>query len=214
MTSMFEPRKKFELVHEGTYDARLIWLLDLGTHEDTYDGVASQKHKMYVGFELIGTKMEDGRPFMVGKSYTITNGNYGPYIAKTSNLSKMLRNWQKADEKTASKMTYLGGLALSQAAASITIVHEPNKKDPTRINIVLETIKAPKKTPPAAENAVLMYEVGQPFPERMPEWARKEVESCYENNGGVPARTPVDEMASYTPPPPRKAAEIDDDIPF
>jgi hypothetical protein len=218
---MFEPKKVFELVPEGIYDARLIWILDLGTHQDIFDGVTRYKRSLYLGWELIGTAMTDGRPFMVGKEYTITNGKYGPYIAKTSNLFKLLRAWQKWDEKQAGRVSSLGGLLAVMAPASISVAHEPNKKDATKTNVILEMIKAAKKDPAPAVNLPMSYEVGEDFPEHLPDWVKKKVQTCCENTGGIP-KTEAQEDEPGEPPVGERHTDpyqlpddmTDNDIPF
>jgi hypothetical protein len=210
--NMFEPKKKFELVPEGTYDARLMWLIDLGTHEDVYEGVTRYPHQLYFGWELIGTSTEDGRPFMVGRIYNITNGRFGPYIAKTSNLYKMLRVWQKWDDKQASRLSSLGKLIKEGAAASITLAHEPSKKDPDKINVILETIKGCKKDPSSATNPQISYQVGNDIPEALPDWIKTKVKACLENNGGIPEREHNSDSDGGEPPSDVPGGH--DDIPF
>jgi hypothetical protein len=212
------PVKVFELPPEGKHKARLIWAIDTGTHKDAYEGVETLRHKIYLGWELVETKMEDSRPFMVGAYYTISNGTYGPYIAKTSNTSKVLRKWQDWDEQQASKMINLMQLACDQAPAYITVSVEPTKKDPAKLKYLIDSIKPCKDPVPPAANDSLVYLLNKHSDKALalvPDWLkgkegdhpeRRTIAHCLENNGGVPARQ-KDETSKTT-------TDRDDDIPF
>ena len=91
----------------GLYPARFVWLIDLGTTmEPVYQkpDEFKPKHQLLLGFELSGAKMSDGRPFMVSEKFTITNGQWGPYCAKTSRLHDVLKSWQGWDDKQIAKL--------------------------------------------------------------------------------------------------------------
>ncbi len=63
---------QFESAPPGTYEARLIKIVDLGTQTEEYNGEKqSPMPKVYLQWELLGdhAKMEDGRPFVQGKRY-------------------------------------------------------------------------------------------------------------------------------------------------
>ena len=215
MKNIFEEDKKFEPAPEGAQPARLVWLVDLGTHPDTYEGVTRYKHGIYLGFELVGTHMEDGRPFLLGKTYNATNGLYGPYAAKTSNLCAMLKKWQGCDDKTASKLNFIGKLAKIGAPAIVTVEHTPKRTDPTKINVNIESIKAYKGKETLLEpvNPVMIYSLGMDYPETMPQWMKLQIESCCEFNGGIPERERSEEPLPE-PPPNGPSKAFDDDIPF
>ena len=62
--------KEFEKPAPGTYPARLYRLIDMGTQESTFGGETKYKRRLLVSWELVGTKMQDGRPLTIHKSYT------------------------------------------------------------------------------------------------------------------------------------------------
>jgi hypothetical protein len=220
MSSFLDPPKPFEPAPEGISPARLVWCIDLGTHPDTFEGKTTNKRKLCLGFELIGTHMLDGRPFLVTERYTITDGQYSdkegrpiPYAARTSNLCAMLKKWKSVNDKAVQGLRYVYGLCLNQEPASLTLEHAPKKLDPSKINVKIESIKAykGKEELPEAVNPVLIYARGMDLPETLPEWIKKEIASCMENNGGVPARV----KDTSGEPLPEAPHDVDDsDIPF
>jgi len=174
---------------EGKYDAVLMGVVDLGTHEDTYQGVSRTKHELQLTWELCGSQMSDGRPFVVSKNYTCTNGQFGMYFAATSNIFKMLKTWTGKDEKACKKPGILGQLIRDQTPATITIEHQQGKTDPTKTYANIESIKPFKgKNPPTRTNAPVVYELGGPGLEELPEWQRKKIAECLENTTGLPER--------------------------
>ncbi len=198
----FEPQP---LVAEGMHTGRLYSIIDLGTHLDTFQGVSSEKHKIRLTWEL-EPKMEDGRPFVIGKDYTITRGQWGPYIAKTSALFDLLKNWMKWGEKQI-KLGKLGKLIGEPAL--ITINHEKGKADPTKtyatLGPVLPLMKGMKAEDPI--NPPLVYELGGDNLAELPQWIQDKIGKCLEWNGGVSAWKPKSEDA------PKPSTE-DSDVPF
>ena len=199
-----------EIPEEGKHTAILYSVVDLGTRNDTYDGVTRQKHEIHVAWELIDTKMADGRPFVVSKKYTVTNGQYGMYFASTSNIFKMLKSWTGLDEKSCKRPALLGKLITEQFPATITIEHQQGKADPSKTYANIESIKPykGKEKPKQRFNEPIVYEIGDSNFDSLQDWQKKLINECFEKNGGVPAREekkPVTNLGT---------GELDDDIPF
>lgn len=76
----------------GTHIARCIWMIDLGTHEDNFDGHTSSARKLVLGFEL-PTELrtfrpdEGARPVLICREFTTSLG-------KKANLRKFLEGWR------------------------------------------------------------------------------------------------------------------------
>jgi len=201
----YTPKKK-ELVPEGKHPARLIWAIDLGTHDGEFEGKKTLKHQIYLCWELVDSAMADGRPFVVGKRYTVSNGEYGLYIAKTSGFHKMLRLWQGWPEKAASRLENVTKLLAENAPAYIQVAHVTDKEDPTSTRAYIELVKpytGPNLSKP--ENPTVGYAIGGDNLEEVVEWARKEIATSYEMNGGVPAK--ADDAGTIKSP-------VGEDIPF
>lgn len=80
-------QKEFQAVETGLYDAICIKQVDLGTQKSEFKGVKSQKRKVRLVWELPTTLMEDNKPFIISKYYTMCL--YGD-----SSLKKDLQNWR------------------------------------------------------------------------------------------------------------------------
>lgn len=76
----------FKPVPEGPHPAILYSLIDLGTQQGVCQGKpANPKRKIAMRFELHGeeTKLEDGRPRSIGKTFTLSSsakGNLRPFM--------------------------------------------------------------------------------------------------------------------------------------
>lgn len=62
----------FERVPEGVYIGRCFMLVDIGTQESAFKGETKFQKKIHIAWELLDedTKMADGRPFAISKTYT------------------------------------------------------------------------------------------------------------------------------------------------
>lgn len=80
----------FELTPAGTYMARCYRFIDLGSHEQEYQGESKGlKRLVMIGFEIAGETMSDGRPFSIHKRYTWSTH-------EKSNMRKDLESWRGA----------------------------------------------------------------------------------------------------------------------
>ncbi|HRP04845.1 MAG TPA: hypothetical protein PLV87_08040 [Opitutaceae bacterium] len=90
---MYLPKNEggnFEQTPAGTFIARCYRFLDLGSHEQTFQGESKGlKRLVMIGFELPTELMEDGRPFTINKRYTWSTH-------EKSNMRKDLESWRGA----------------------------------------------------------------------------------------------------------------------
>lgn len=70
---------------EGVHDAVCCDVADLGIVETTWQGETKSQHKVRIVWQL-ATKMEDGRPFSIGRRYGLT-------LHEKSSLFKDLKTW-------------------------------------------------------------------------------------------------------------------------
>jgi hypothetical protein len=172
--------KPKELPEDGFYDARLVWLLDLGTREKVWEGKPSDKRAFYIAWELIGTQMSDGRPFLVGNEYNVSNGQWGPWISLTSNLYKLImKPWFKGeDEKNLKRMQFLAAACRDAKPCKLTISRETSQAGKEYISINGIKPHIDPTVVPMPQNASLVYDVasheGIAF-EALPEWVKKKV---------------------------------------
>ena len=81
--------KKFENPQPGTYGAVCYRVIDLGTQEVKWEGDTKNQNKVFIGFEL-DEKMEDGRPFVIGRKFTVS-------LHEKSGLRAFLKGWRGRD---------------------------------------------------------------------------------------------------------------------
>jgi hypothetical protein len=63
----------FELLDADTYEARLVAIIDLGVHEESFQGGDPKKqHKVLFVWELTGVTRGNGKPWYVNRRYTLS----------------------------------------------------------------------------------------------------------------------------------------------
>lgn len=199
-----KPQKEFELCPDGLHRMRLVWLVDLGTHEDNYKGEITDKKKILLGFELIDTAMKDGRPFLVSQEYNISPSKYGGYYAaKTSNLFALAKSWLKVDESKAGKIGTFG-TALGSLGQVLLSHHEyTNAEGKQRTKVKIDAIqplaKAKEKDAPEAKNAIVNYQIGDEFPHDLPEWIKNRIAKSKEMTVNSSSEPVVSSDSQATP---------------
>lgn len=173
--------KPREIPEEGLYPARAIWMIDIGTHEDGYKGESYDKHEIYVAFELIGTKMSDGRPFLLGKFFRVSTSKRGfPYFAETSNAMKMMKSWfANEDQKNIMFPSYLAAKVKANAPAKVMVSINNGYAN-------IELIKPGDGSIYPAENPTIVYEILKPIDDRIPQWLVSKIKSSKEETGEPP----------------------------
>lgn len=81
----------FQLPPPGLHPACVVGFVDLGTHENSYNGEKKPDKRInFVIWELVGTKDNDGKPFIVGCDFTDSLG-------KKANWRAFLVAWRGRD---------------------------------------------------------------------------------------------------------------------
>lgn len=84
----------FEQPPIGTHVARCVKMIDIGTQRGEYQGKATMKRQVIIGFELPNELMTEGdyagKPFVVSRFYTAS-------LSEKANLRKDLANWRGRD---------------------------------------------------------------------------------------------------------------------
>ena len=125
---------QYEKPEPGTYNARCVNIIDLGTQETTYNGETKMAHQVMLRWELLDEKTSDGKPQLIGSRYTMS-------MHEKATLRKVLESWRgraftKEEEDGFDLANVLGKDCL------INIVHnETNGK--TYANVA--TVSAPMK---------------------------------------------------------------------
>jgi hypothetical protein len=84
--------KKFEIIPAGSYPARCYSMIELGTNEETYQGVSKMVNKVRITWELptetMVFKEERGpEPRVISKEFTLS-------MHEKANLRAFLENWR------------------------------------------------------------------------------------------------------------------------
>jgi hypothetical protein len=77
----------FELPPGGSYPGCLVGLIDIGTHENSYQGKTSEVHKILLVFELTGEFDTRGDTFKVMKDFTFS-------LNSKAKLRAFLEGWE------------------------------------------------------------------------------------------------------------------------
>lgn len=138
----------FKSAPVGSHIARCIGVIDLGTQHEEYQGEKKTAHKVLLKWELPGTLMDDGRPFVVSKFYTLS-------LHEKSALRKDLQAWRAknfaADELKAFDLKMLLG-----KVCMVAVVDKPTGNG-TKVAGVMA---APKGVPvPPSEAALVSFDI-------------------------------------------------------
>ena len=87
MTKMPSASQPFELCPAGSHIAVCYQVIELGTQQDNFEGKITNRFKIWLGWEIADEVMEDGRPFMIGKEYTLSSDS-------RSILRQHLESWR------------------------------------------------------------------------------------------------------------------------
>lgn len=192
----------FEQPPIGTHVARCIKLIDIGTQRGEYQGKATMKRQVIVGFELPNELMTEGdyagKPFTVSRFYTAS-------LSEKANLRKDLANWRGRDFTPEELMGFDSKNILDKPCMlSLT----PNDKGKVRITGVMALPKGTAVPPRVNPIVYLSLEHG--------EFDQATFDALSDGYKKLIKVSP--EYASLTRPqqPQGKSAfaDMDDDIPF
>ena len=179
------PLKPRVLIPEDKYPAVLYLAADLGHQHDSFNGKDEVSHKIYLAWELVGTKMEDGRPFVIGDKYTVSASKFGGwYVAKTSNTYKMLKSWLNTSNPEDSKKIFID-LLVDQYPCVIDVAQQASRKDPTKFYNTIESIKPYKGKDKLARvnEPVDAIDFFKKNTDKLPDWIKRMVDASLEVTG-------------------------------
>ena len=215
MGSLNAPQKVKTLAPEGAHPAMLYSIIDLGTKMDSFQGATPQpKHEIQLTWELLDTQMEDGKPYVISKAFTVTPSQYEAgafYFAKTSNINKLLQKWTGKDDKVCSKTYTLTDMVHNNTPCTVTVEHIEGRKDASKVYDVIESVKPYKgKEKLKPFNPRLILDLDDKLPEGIAPWIVTRRADCLEFNGGVPARVRDEETRERSTPPPDNGIGYED----
>jgi hypothetical protein len=146
-----------ENLEEGReYEARLVYIADLGLHENSYEGVKPNVQKIALGYEIIGETVEiDDETFprlLWDKPFNI----YWKMAGNGTELTKY-----KIFKPTAKENEMADWENVLGTPVNVTITHVPDKKDPKILyDNILSVVPIPKKYHKDVADASITLTVG------------------------------------------------------
>jgi len=159
----------FEAAQAGNHPARCYQVIDLGIQTSEYSGEIKTQPKVRLGFELPRLLMENGKPFVLGTTLTLS-------LHPKAKLRILLESWRGrvfTEEE-------LGGFDLFNilgVAAMVNVTHN-TKGEQTYANIeAIAPMPAGLHCPPAVNEPVKFSidEFDEAVYAAFPEWLRKKI---------------------------------------
>lgn len=212
-----EATSSFTPCPPGTYAARCVRLVDLGTVVSEFQGERKAARKVLVAFEIVDeeTRRDDGQPFVLSKRYTRS-------LHEKSALRRDLAAWRGRDF-TAEELRGFDLAAILNTPALVTVSH--SEKDGRTFTNLAAITKPPRgMAVPAAAEEPLLWDMDSPdwtafarlspklaaAIEAAPEFkALKQTNSV--NLGGKPAAAPA---APAQSPAAHGFEDMTDDVPW
>ena len=148
-----ESGTEFKQVAPGTYPARCIKVIDLGTQHGEYNGKPTVKQQILVTWELPTELIEDGelagKPYAVSKFYTASLG-------EKANLRKDLESW-RGRAFTEQELAGFNVKAILGKPCMLSIIH--NDKSKAKISAVMALMKG--VTVPDAMNPLVWFDISE-----------------------------------------------------
>lgn len=199
----------FELPPQGSHIAVCYRVVDLGTQETNFQGKVSHKPKILISWELPEELMQNGRPFTIGKSYTLSSHS-------KSNLRQDLESWRgKKFEEWEFGEFDIGKLI--GVGCMLGVVHNETERGTfSNINALMRLPKG--TTAPFATNPMINFSLSdrpfsRPVFETLSDRLRETIMKSPEYKAAIEGRDPRDE-----PPPATEGdyggRDLDDEIPF
>ena len=125
----------FEIPEPGNHVAAFVGLIDLGSHEQSFEGNSTgYKRRVFLVWELLAENRKDGKPFFLGREFTLSDH-------EKSALRQWFEKWRCAKYKAGEKFD--PSLALGNTCV-LTVAHKSNR-DGSRTYALVENIGAVPK---------------------------------------------------------------------
>ncbi len=148
------PKKEFIPAPTGTHVVRLVQMIDLGNQE--FKGKIT--HNVYLGFELPGEQMENGKPFTVGKEVKLSLGNYNGKDSTLRQIATALKGGKLTEADLADLATNVFEIVGKTGLANIC--HKTSAKGNVRADLV-SIVPLPKGMPiPESTTETTVFKIG------------------------------------------------------
>lgn len=197
----------FELPPAANHIAVCYMVVDLGMHDEEYNGEIKRKHKVRISWELSQELMSDGRPFSIPKKYTLG-------LTNTGNLLPDLESW-RGRAFTPEELLGFDLQNLLGVPCLLNVIHKNSEDTKKPYAVVSSIAPLPRGTPkPALYNKPLFFSLSDPDAiqkyNAMEPWLQKLI-NIDPLRARMPVGSPENPASAYKPDP---LDDLDDDIPF
>jgi hypothetical protein len=145
---------EFEKCPEGNHLAVCYEVIDLGTQEVTWEGETRYQRKIWIGWETSSEQMEDGKPYVIGRRYTLSSH-------EKSTLRKDLESW-RGKKFSDDDIAQFNIRNLIGCACFLNVVHAAGKTSDRIYANVTNVVALPKGTAsPAMINSPVFLSLTQ-----------------------------------------------------
>lgn len=202
----------FEPCPAGSYMARCVRIIDLGTQETEFQGKTLQQKKALLSWEVLDeeARRDDGEPFLLSKRYTAS-------LHEKAALRKDLASWRGRDFSPEE----LAGFNLKNVLGRecfLSVVHvEKDGKTFANIAAIMKLPKGATAPEGCGQEELLLWDMSAPDWEvfaKLPKRTVEQIEASPEfkalkQPASVPMGTDTAASTSSTP-----FDDMDDDLPF
>lgn len=182
-------KKIYKQASVGTHTGVCFLIADIGTQEETYEGLITQKRKLYFGWELPEELTDDGKPIIVYKDYLLS-------FNEKSNLLKVYKSWTKEQNPQKFNLDQFLGMG-----CNLTIAHTSGGN--AKVTGV-SALKASEKVPFLVNEPVL-YDLAAPSNDalsRLPNFIKEKITNSPEFKvlvlgGSAPSDAPLDDEIPF-----------------
>lgn len=171
MLAKKEGGTEFELAPAGNHVARCYSIIDLGYQDSEWQGVHKSVRKIRIAWELPLELMDDGQPFMVSRTYTVSLGD-------KANLRHDLESW-RGRPFTEAELNGFEVYSILGVPCMVNVVHNPSRDGSRTYANVAGVTPLPKgiECPPQINRTVSfdLDKFDQATYDALPEWARKKI---------------------------------------
>ncbi|MGV7234629.1 MAG: phage replication initiation protein, NGO0469 family [Nitrosomonadaceae bacterium] len=188
----------FELVEAGTYLARCVSMIHLGTIPETFKGEDKEMDKVFIQWELPTETFEtDGgetKCRIIGKEFTLS-------MYSQARLRSYLESWRGAAFTDAQADDFDVTVLIGQPC-QISVIHKTSQKGNvyTDISAITPMMKGTKAPDQVNDSFEFSY---TPFSEeafnKVPEWLRKKIVTSAEYQAQLTAAVGKPQSANETP---------------
>lgn len=176
-------------VPAGNYLAVIVGIYDVGTQDGSQYG---PKRQVIIQFELHGKKgprlNEEGKPLLMSNFYNLA---FGEKAGLRKDVEAILnRSFTEEEAREGYDVTQL-----IDVSCRLTVQHQKRKNGEGVVDFISSVTCLDEDDPtpePQTSTCVYELEMGDRWPEGMPEWVQRKVQKCHEwadlpKSGGRPA---------------------------